>query len=345
VIKTICILTMALCAQVGTAFARDIEAPAFFKGKQISLFIGAAPGGGYDTYARLLGRYLPKYIPGNPTIVPVNMPGVGGAIVVSHLRSEAPRDGTAIGALQAGLITASLFAPKKGYNTRDLTFLGSANSEDDLCWMRSDASVKSYTDVFEKQLIIGAASPGDSTYDLPTAENNMLGTRYKLVPGYTGAAEILLALDRDEVQGICGTGPPAMMAQKAAWVNSGYLKPLVQENDVGIPRLNEQGLPRAASFAKTAEDRKALGLIYLPQKFGRPFVMPPGVPADRTEVLRHAFVQTLADKDLLAEAKKMNLDIVAMSGADMGKLVNNAFNTAPQIIARAKQALSSSAFK
>jgi tripartite-type tricarboxylate transporter receptor subunit TctC len=278
-------------------------------------------------------------VSGNPSVVPFNLQGVGGAVVVFQLRTSAARDGTVIGALQPGVITAPLYGDRKGYETRDLTYLGSANSEVDVCWVRSDATVTTYADVFSKEVIIGGSSPGDTSYDLPTAQNNLIGTKFKLVPGYKGVPEMLLAIERNEVQGLCGTGMPAMMAQKAAWVNSGFLKPLVQENSEGNPKLDQIGVPRAPTFARTKEDREALDLVYVPQKFGRPFAMPPGNHPERSAVLRRAFMEALRNPDLLAEAAKMNLDIVAMSGEDMEKLIVSIFETPPGVVARAKTAL------
>jgi tripartite-type tricarboxylate transporter receptor subunit TctC len=345
-IRTLCGFMAAFCAQwAAAAAAQESDLANFYRGKQINLYIAAAVGGGYDAYARLLAHHIADYIPGNPTIVPVNMPGAGGAIVVTHLQNVAARDGTAIAALQPGIITAPLYTDNKQFDSRALVYLGSANSEVDGCWVRSDSPIKAYKDVFAQELIVGAASPGDTTYDLPSAQNRVLGTHFKIVSGYTGNNEIYLAMDKNEVQGICGTGLPAMMSQKPDWVTGGFIKMLVQENADGSQKLNQQGIPRSADFAKSDEDRKVLDLIYAPQKFGRPFAMPPGVPAERVAALRRAFVEALQDKQLLAEAAKMNLDVQTISGQDLQDLVAQLYTTPPTIISRAKQALDFSGSK
>jgi tripartite-type tricarboxylate transporter receptor subunit TctC len=193
--------------------------------------------------------------------------------------------------------------------------------------------------LFTNPLIIGSSAKGDWSFDLPTAENNILGTKYKIVTGYSGASEESLAIDSGEIQGFCGMGMPAMKSLRPDWVTSGFIKMLVQESAAGSPEFNDEGVPRTADFAKTGQDSKALELIYNEQKFGRPFAMPPGVPPDRVATLRKAFVQALQDKELLAEAKNMNLDIVAMSGQELQTLVDGIYETPADIVTRAKEAL------
>jgi tripartite-type tricarboxylate transporter receptor subunit TctC len=311
---------------------------AFYKGRQVTLYIGNAVGGGYDTYARLIGRYIGKYIPGNPSVVAENMVGAGGGLLVSHLINNAPRDGSVIAALPPGAITLPLYMTRP-YQTRSLIYLGNANSEHDSCWVRSEATVKTYQDVFEHELIIGGSASGDTSIDLPTLQNNILGTKFKIIAGYTGTHEVFLAQEKGEVQGLCGSGMPTVMTERGQWVESGLLKPLVQENPDGDDRLNKLGVPHSPDFAKSEADREALDLVYIQQKFGRPYAMPPGVPADRAAALRKAFMDALSDKDLLADAKKINLDILPMSGQQLQTIVEGVFNTPPDIVARAKAGL------
>jgi len=313
---------------------------AFYKGRSINMYIGAAVGGGYDAYARLVGRHMGKYIPGNPNVIAINMPGASGNTVVAHIYNL-PKDATTIAQIPPGAITKPIYAErdKIRYDFTQLVYLGSANTEVNLCWSRADAAVKTFPDLFTKELIIGGSGEGDSTRDFAVAENNILGTKFKLILRYTGVRDIVLAVDRNEIQGVCGTGVPAMMTTRPEWISSGFAKMLVQQNAKGSPKLNAMGVPRTADFAKTPEDRKVLELIYAQQQFGRPFVMPPGSPPNRVAMMRKAFLQVLQDKELLAEAAKMNLDIEAMSGDDLQTIVNQIYATPAPIVERAIKAL------
>ncbi len=299
----------------GSAQAQDVAA--FYKGRQISMFIASAVGGGYDAYARLVGRHIGRYIPGNPAIVAMNMPGASGNTAIQHMYTL-PKEATAFAAIQPGAITKPIYDQRDRirYDYTQLVYLGSANTEVNLCWVRNDSAVKSFADLFANDLIIGAGGEGDSTRDFATAENNILGTRFRIIQRYPGVRDIVLAIDRNEVQGVCGTGVPAMMVQRPDWVaGKGLGKMLVQQNVKGSAKLNAMGVPRTGDFIKTDEDRQVFELIYAQQQFGRPFVMPPGAPPERAAAIRQAFVQVLQDKDLLAEAAKMNLDIDVLSGS------------------------------
>jgi tripartite-type tricarboxylate transporter receptor subunit TctC len=293
----------------------------FYRGRSINLYIGAAVGGGYDAYARLLGRHIGKYIPGNPNVIPINMPGASGNTVVAHIYNL-PKDATTIAQIPPGAITKPIYAErdKIRYDFTQLVYLGSANTEVNLCWSRSDAAVKTFPDLFNKELIIGGSGEGDSTRDFAVAENNILGTKFKLILRYTGVRDIVLAVDRNEIQGVCGTGVPAMMTSRPEWVSSGFARMLVQQNAKGSPKLNALGVPRQ-------------------QQFGRPFVKPPGSPPQRVVMMRKAFLQVLADKELLAEAAKMNLDIEAMSGDELQAVVSQIYATPAPIVERAIKAL------
>jgi tripartite-type tricarboxylate transporter receptor subunit TctC len=322
-------------------FAQAQDVAAFYKGRQISMFIASAVGGGYDAYARLVGRHISRYIPGNPSIVPMNMPGASGNTAIQHMYTL-PKEATAFAAIQPGAITKPLYDVRDRirYDYANLIYLGSANTEVNLCWVRSDAAVKSFNDLFSTELIIGAGGEGDSTRDFATAENNVLGTKFRIIQRYPGVRDIVLAIDRNEVQGVCGTGVPAMMVQRPDWVaGQGSGKMLVQQNVKGSARLTAMGVPRTGDFVKSPEDRQLLEFIYAQQQFGRPFVMPPGAPPERVAALRQAFVQVLQDTELLAEAAKMNLDIDTLSGTDFQGIVGRLYATPAPVVKRAIAAL------
>jgi tripartite-type tricarboxylate transporter receptor subunit TctC len=312
----------------------------FYKGKTINIVIGSSAGGGYDTYARTLGRHLSKYIPGNPIIVPQNMPGAGGNKAAGYIYTVAPKDGTAIGAIFPGGILAPLLGDAAiQHDPVKMIYLGSMNSDVYTCVARTDAPVQHFKDALAKEMIVGASNEGGTTRDLPAMSNNVLGAKFRIVTGYSGTREITLALERNEIHGICGFGYTSLLSTKPDWLPNKVVRILVQENAKGSPELNKQGIPKTLDFAKTDEDRQVMELVYSQAVFGRPFVLPPGVPAERVAALRKAFTDALNDKDLLAEATKIKLDIEAMSGEEMQAMVARLFAMPKHIVTRAKQSL------
>jgi len=312
----------------------------FFRGKSINLYIGSSAGGGYDTYARVLARHFGKYIPGNPAIVPQNMPGAASNKLSGFIYSVAPKDGTAIGAIFPGAVLAPLLGDAAlQHDPSKLIYLGSANSDVYTCVARTDVPVKTFQDAFTREVIVGASNEGGTTRDLPALSNNVLGTKFRVVAGYAGTREITLALERKEVDGLCGFGWASINASYPYWLTQNVVRILVQENARGHPDLNRMGVPLTVSFAKTEDDRQVLELVYGQSIFGRPFVLPPGVPPDRVAALRKAFMAAFADPELLAEAQKIKLDIEALSGEEVQALVSKAFSLPARITERAKQAL------
>ena len=332
--------TSILIALAAAAPARAQDSVAqFYRGKQINLYVGSSAGGGYDTYARLLARRFSNYIPGNPAIVPQNMPGAGSNKLASFIYSVAPRDGTAIGAIFSGAIVQPLLGDPVQHDPSKLIYLGNANNEVFLCLARTDAPVKTFQDTFSRELIIGATNEGGSSRDFPAMLDNLLGTKLRIVTGYPGSNEIMLALERNEVQGVCGVGWSSVAPQRARLLDSGLAHVLVQLATTGHPELDRMGVPLAIDFAKTDDDRKVMELIYSQLIFGRPFVLPPGVPADRVAALRRAFMAALQDKDAVAEARGMQLDLDPLSGEAVQAEVAKAYGMPARIVERARQAL------
>ena len=316
------------------------SAEPFFKGKQISIVVGSSAGGGYDTYARLLGRHFGAFIPGHPAIVPQNMSGAGSNRAAAYIYAVAPKDGTAIGAIFPGAVLQPLIGDAKlQHDPSKFVYLGNANSDVYVCFVRSDAPVQTFQDLLTKELIVGASNPGATTYDLPLLLNSILGTKFRIVTGYAGSREMTLALERGEIQGTCGIGWTGIEIMHPDWFKQDRVRVLVQLSNNGHPDLNKRGVPRAGDFAKTDDDRKVIELVFSQGIFGRPFVMPPGVPADRVAVLRDAFMAAFRDKTLMAEAGKMQLDVDPMAGEEMQKLVTRIYATPTHLVERAKQAL------
>jgi tripartite-type tricarboxylate transporter receptor subunit TctC len=335
-------LTAVVVATLAAAPALAQDAVAqFYRGKQITLIVGSSAGGGYDIYARLLARHMGKHIPGNPVIVPTNMPGAASNSAAAQIYNVAPKDGTVIGALQTAAVLEPLFGDpgRTKHDASKFVWLGSADIDYYICISRADAAVKSFQDLLTRELIIGASQPGTSTRDFPALLNSMAGTKIRIVSGYPGTREITLAIDKNEVQGLCGFSWSSLQAQQPDWLKSGFIRVLVQEHDKGHPALNKMGVPLAVDFAKSPENRRIMELIYSSETFGRPYMMPPGVPAERVAALRRAFLDALRDKELLADAERIGLEIDPISGDELQALAEKIYATPAAIVEQARQAV------
>ena len=274
------------------------------------------------------------------TVIVQNIPGAGSNKAASYVALQAPKDGTVVGAVQAIAITQPLVSDQPvPHDPSKLIMLGSANRSVYFCVVRSDAPVKSFQEAFEKEAIIGTSSEGASLRDYPIMLINVLGVKLRVIGGYTGSREIMIAMERNEVQGMCGMDWSSFVTQQRAWISSGFARLLAQEDLDGHPEMNKMGVPLTISFAKTEEDRQIMEMIYSQNLFGRPYLMPPGVPADRIAALRGAFAAMLQDKALLAEAERLGLDIAPLGGEELQALVARLYALPPKIIARAKQSL------
>ena len=336
-------LMAALLPLTAVAKAQDPIAD-FYRGKSIRFVIGAIAGGGNDGYARLVARHLGGHIPGSPTILPINMPGASGHIAAGHIYNVAAKDGTVIGSTTPGVITDPLWAGEAGrakfnYDPVKLIHLGSAQAATYNCYVRADAPVKTIQDVTTTEVILGSASEGGSTRDAPVLLNNVLGTKFRVVTGYPGTREILVAIERNEIQGVCGMGWDAMYSQRPDWIAKGFMRVLVQENLGGNPMFDKMGVPRSIDLAKTSEARQIMELAYTQQAFGRPYLLPPGTPADRVAALRKAFMAATQDADLLAEAQKMRVEVRPLSGQDIQALVVKMYSLPRDIVDRTRDAL------
>jgi len=333
-------LFFAVGCLAATAAPAQEPVEAFYRGKIVTITVGSAVGGGYDTYARLVSRHLGKHIPGNPTIVVQNIPGAGSNKAASYVALQAPKDGTAIGAIQSGAILQPLISDQPiPHDPSKFVMLGSANRSVYLCVVRSDAPVKSFQEAFEKEVLIGTSGEGATLRELPILLINVLGVKLRLIGGYAGSREIIVAMERNEVQGMCGMDWSSLATQQRNWISSGFVRLLAQEDLKGHPEMNRRGVPLTISFAKTEEDRQVMEMIYSQNLFGRPYLVPPGVPSERVAVLRAALAAMLKDPALLAEADKSGLDIGPMGGEELQALVARLYALPPRIIERAKQSL------
>jgi tripartite-type tricarboxylate transporter receptor subunit TctC len=337
-------VAIVLLAIIGASLpgrAQDAVAQ-FYKGRQINLIIPATVGGGYDLYGRLLARYISKYIPGNPSMVPTYMTGAAGVVAAQYIYSTGPKDGTALGEFYASAILAPLLgdASQVKYDPLKFAYIGSASTDVDICFVRADAPVKSFADALTNGVILGATGIGGASTDYPALYQNLLDAKFKVIPGYSGINEIGLAIQKGEIDGTCGASLSTMTTGHPEWFRDGKMRVLAQENVSSFPDLVKLGIPLSTSFAKTPDAREIMDLVFTQSNFERPFAMAPEVPAERVEALRVAFSAAMQDPDLLAEAKVMKLEVDApMNGADLQAAIAHLMATPPDIVARAKQAV------
>jgi tripartite-type tricarboxylate transporter receptor subunit TctC len=324
----------------GGALAQDSVAQ-FYKGKTITIIVASSAGGGYDLYARMLSRHMGKHIPGHPSFVVTNMPGAASNVAAAHIYNIAPKDGTVIGAIFMGAVVEPLFSQKMRttHDTSKFNYIGNANKDVYVCLIRSEAPVKNFAEVFEKEIVMGGTAEGASTRDFAVLLKNVLGAKFKIVSGYPGSREVNLAIERGEVHGGCGQSWSSVVANHRTQFSEGRLKPLVQEDVAGYPELNSQGIPRSIQFARTEEQRQILDLVYSQTVFGRPYVVAPEVPKERVDALRKAFMAAIRDPELMAEATKIDLDIDAISGEELQAMISRIYATPKDILEKAKQAL------
>ncbi|HEY6256535.1 MAG TPA: hypothetical protein VIY51_12155 [Xanthobacteraceae bacterium] len=321
------------------AFAAAWWAPAaadpvadFYSGKSVQVLIGFSPGGGYDLYGRMLARYMGRHIPGNPKLVPQNMPGAGSLKVVNYLYGVAPKDGTALAHFAPGVLFEPLLGHGEGaqFDATRFNWLGSASREASVCAFIAGAGIKSWADMRSKATIIGASGGGAESDVFPTVLRNMFHLPIKIVTGYPGGTEITLAMERREVDGRCGWSWTSLLSRSKALLDSGQLDVVLQialEKTKDLPNV-----PLIVDVTDNAEQKAALKLIVARQSIARPFAAPPGIPPERARALREAFDATLTDADFIAEAKSQSLDIERVAGAEVEALIREVYASSPEAV-------------
>ncbi len=250
------------------------------------------------------------------------MPGAGSHRLGTYLYSVAPKDGSEFAIIFPGAILDPLIGTQKfEEDPSKFNYLGSANIDTFVCLMRADAPIKTFEEALKTQVTLAATADGGSTVDLPALETNLLGAKWRIVRGYPGSREINLAIEQGEVNGTCGMGWSSIQLQNPDWVTNGKFRLLAQETTKGHAVLDGMNVPLTYRFAKTESDRAVMEFAYSQELFGRPFVLPPGVPAARVAAMRQAFMSALKDADLLADAKKQRLEINPLSGEEVQQLV------------------------
>jgi len=330
------VLAAAMAVVAGTVVA---QAPGdFFKDKSLNLYIGYSVGGAYDLYARLLARHLGKHLPHSPAIVPRNMEGAGSLRLANWLYGAAPRDGTAMATIGRGAPFDKLLArPGIEFEATQFSWIGSANDEVSICVAWHTSGVSTFMDLMQKELIVGAAGSGSDDDQFPRVINGVLGTKMRVVSGYPGGNDVVLAMERGEVNGRCGWSWSSVKSTHPTWLAAGKINILAQLGLSRHPDLPD--IPLVQDFAKTDEQRRILKLIFVRQALGRPFLGPPGVPPERLAVLRQGFNDTMKDPDFLADAEKMKLEVRPLSGEQAEIVVRQIYAETSPVIAQRAAAL------
>jgi tripartite-type tricarboxylate transporter receptor subunit TctC len=328
-------LALILAAVASPAHGDPVED--FYKGRTITVLIGYSPGGSYDSAGRVLAHYMGRYIPGNPSLVPQNMPGAGTLNLVNYLYNVSPKDGTAFGIFARGMAMEPLIG---GTNTKfdatKFTWIGSAANEISLCATYERSPVKTWNDALSKEFTVAGNGSGSDPDVFANVLRNRFGVKNRLISGYPGSAEISLAMERGEIDGRCGWSWSSIKAEKSQWLAEHKLNLIVQlalEKAADLPNV-----PLITEMATDDRQRQILKLIFSRQTMGRPFAGPPGIPADRAAALRKAFDLTMKDPEFLAEAQMRGLEINPVSGRDLEKLIAELYQTPKDVVAEAREA-------
>jgi tripartite-type tricarboxylate transporter receptor subunit TctC len=310
----------------------------FYHGRTVTLFVGYSVGGGYDNYARVLARHLGNHIPGNPSVLPQNMPGAGSLRALNYLYNAAPKDGSAIGTFGRGLAMEPLIGSSPTqFDARKLLWLGSGSDEISLCGTWHASRIKSWNDMQTVPFTVGGEGSGSDPDIFAAMMKNVFGVKLRIVSGYPGSAEVALAVERGEVDGRCGWSLSSLRQMRPDWLATRQFKPIVQLNLTESPELPE--VPAITELATSETQRQILKLVLSRQSMARPFAAPPGLPADRAAALRAAFDRTMADQEFIAEAKAAGLEVNPVSGVEIERLVGELYQTPPDVVAKAKAAV------
>ncbi len=314
------------------------SSPDFYKGKSLTIITSTGAGGPYDMVARLVGKYMTKHLPGQPSIVVQNMPGAGHVLATNYMFNQAAKDGAVI-AVVANSIPLHQLIDGKGvrYDARKFNWIGSTGIANLVTVAWHASGVKSIDDVMRNELVTGATGTGSGTYLYPTVMNMVLGTKFKLVMGYKSTAELDIAMERGEVNARSGGSVVGMMQEHPDWFASKKVAVLAQVGDRREKSLPD--VPLMAELARTDEQRMLLKLVSSPVALGRPFMAPPGAPPERVDMLRKAFAASMNDPEFLDEAEKMQLDLNPLTGARVAEIVEESLATPPELVEKVRAAL------
>jgi tripartite-type tricarboxylate transporter receptor subunit TctC len=334
---------LSLLAAAASFAAVPAQAADFYAGKTINFIIGADAAGGYDVYARAIIRHLARFIPGNPTIVPQNMPGAGSGKAASYIYNVAPKDGTTIAALFPGIVIDPLLQRRAAgqYDPTKFTYLASADSDPRVCVTGPLSKTTTFEQTMTRKTVIGASQSGGSTSDYAYMIRNATGAQLDVVSGYKGTAEIMIAIERGEAEGVCGIDWSSFKTQRPQWLRDKTAHVIIQAATGPNAELAALNVPNLDTYVKKDLDKQAVTLIVSQQIFSRPYVAPPGVPAEQVKILRDAFAAVLHDKQFLADAQTARLSINPSTGETVADTVNKLYGAPTEVVQRARQLIAS----
>jgi tripartite-type tricarboxylate transporter receptor subunit TctC len=306
--------------------------PDALAGKSVQMIIGFGAGGGYDLWGRTVGRHIGRHLPGNPSVVPQNMPGAGSYAAANYIFNVAPKDGSVLGIIARDAALGPLSgATGARFDPLQLSWIGTPAKETNVCIAYHTAAVKTVQDLLSKQLILGDTGPGTGTRSYPKALNELIGTKFKLVGGFPASSDVFLAMERGEVEGICES-LDSIKIRRPSWIPEKKIAILFQGGVAPNPEL--AGVPFVLDLARNAEQRQAIEFLYAGQGIGRPFVAPPALPPERLKMLREAFDATMRDADFVAETQKSKLEVDPETGERLAALIAKIYATPRPIVDR-----------
>jgi tripartite-type tricarboxylate transporter receptor subunit TctC len=329
--RTVSIL-LAVVTLIAWSPAQAQSVADFYRGKSLRMLIGYGPGGGYDIYARLVAEFLPKHIPGNPTIVPQNMPGAGSFAAAKFMIDAAPKDGTVLGTLAQTLALDVLVNPANAIDITKFSYLGRVTTNFDVGAALARTGIKSFEDVRQRAYNVGASGGGSTTVIFPLALNGYAGAKFKLVRGYKGTNEILLAMERGEVDIVGAYGLPGILVSKPGWIEKGEAAIIYQASLKRHSLL--PNVPTLPELATSDDGKLVLRAVSSTSEFGRSIMTTPGVPADRLAALREAFRAMLNDPEFLATCKQRGLLVEPGTGEELDALVRETLRLPANIAAK-----------
>jgi tripartite-type tricarboxylate transporter receptor subunit TctC len=317
------------CLFAGSAPASAQAGPSL-AGKTVQMLIGFGPGGGYDLWGRIVARHIGRHLPGNPTVVPQNMPGAGSFVAANNIYNLAPKDGTVIGIIARdaalGQITGATGAR---FDPTKITWLGTPTTETNVCIATNTAKVQTLKDLYDKELIVGDTGVGTGTHSYPKALNALLGMKFKIIAGFPSSSDVFLAMERGEVDGICES-LDSVSGKRPDWLPTKKVVILFQGGAAPNPTLKD--VPFVPDLARSSDDRLAIEFLYAGQGIGRPFVAPPDLPADRLKMVRDAFRDTMKDPEFIEDARKSMLDVSPEDGEQLTALIRKVYATPKPIV-------------
>ncbi len=330
--------TLACVAGLSTDASAQDSIANFYRGKTVTISVGFTAGGGYDLHARTLARHIGRHIPGNPNIVVKNVPGAAGLVLANQLGNTLAKDGTELATFDRAIPLEPLVAPERArFDSRTLNWIGSTDNDVSTCFAWHLSPVKTFPDVLKRELVVGGTGTGGNAHFYPKVLNDVLGAKFRVIPGYPGSAEALLAMERGETEGFCSMGFVTLEFTRPQWVRDKKINQLVQ---LGITKnKNHMDVPLALDLAKTAEERQVIEFVVSPNLFARPFAAPPDVPPDRVRALRNAFNATFDDPEYLAEAQQRKMQVMLVRGEEIDGVLQRIYGMPRAVMDRVKDAI------